>query len=208
MDCSLPGSSVYGTIPGKNPAVGCHFLLQRIVPTQGWNLHLLHWQVDSLPLSHQGSAEKLKKKKIIWIDRETFCIKFLFYVCVLGCVWLFVIPWCVAFQALLSMGFFRQEYWSRLSFPPPGDIPDLGIKPMYLMSPALAGRFITTVTPGKPSFSIENGNYFKLVYLSQSEILLWFMIRVLKSWLSCEHEILNIQYVSEISWIELKAEQM
>ena len=44
--------------PGKNPEVGCHFLLQGIFPTQGLNPHLLcllHWQVDSLPLSHLGS---------------------------------------------------------------------------------------------------------------------------------------------------------
>ena len=40
--------------PGKNTGVGCHFLLQGIFPTQGWNLCLLHWQVDSLPLSHLG----------------------------------------------------------------------------------------------------------------------------------------------------------
>ena len=39
------------------------------------------------------------------------------------------------------MGFSRQEYWSGLPFPPPGDLPDLGIKPMSLMSPALAGGF-------------------------------------------------------------------
>ena len=41
--------------PGKNTAVGCHSLLQRIFPTQGLNLHLLHWRADSLPLSLQGS---------------------------------------------------------------------------------------------------------------------------------------------------------
>ena len=41
---------------GKNTGVGCHFLLQGIFLTQGLTLHLLHWQVDSLPLSHQGSA--------------------------------------------------------------------------------------------------------------------------------------------------------
>ena len=40
---------------GKNTGVGCHFLLQGISPTQGLNLHLLHWQADSLPLSHLGS---------------------------------------------------------------------------------------------------------------------------------------------------------
>ena len=41
--------------PGKNTGVGCHFLLQRVFPTQGSNLHLWHWQAGSSPLSHQGS---------------------------------------------------------------------------------------------------------------------------------------------------------
>ena len=41
--------------PGKNTEVGCHFLLHGIIPTQGSNLSLLHWQADSPPLSHQGS---------------------------------------------------------------------------------------------------------------------------------------------------------
>ena len=41
--------------PGKDTGVGCHFLLQGIIPTQGLNPHLLHWQVDSLELCHQGS---------------------------------------------------------------------------------------------------------------------------------------------------------
>ena len=41
--------------PGKSIGVGCHFLLQGIFLTQGWNLCLLHWQVDSLPLSHLGN---------------------------------------------------------------------------------------------------------------------------------------------------------
>ena len=50
-------------------------------------------------------------------------------------------------QAPLSMGFSRQEYWSGLSFPPPGDLPDPGIKPT---SSALAGGFFTTEPPGKP----------------------------------------------------------
>ena len=49
------GSSVCGIFPGKNTGVGCHVLLQEISPTQGLNPHLLHWQVDSLPLSHLGS---------------------------------------------------------------------------------------------------------------------------------------------------------
>ena len=47
------------------------------------------------------------------------------------------ILWTVASQALLSMGFLRQGYWSRLPFPPPGDLPDQEIEPMSPVSPAL-----------------------------------------------------------------------
>ena len=48
----------------------------------------------------------------------------------------FVTPWAVACQVLLSMGFPRQEYWSGLPFPPPGDLPDPGIKLQSPVSPA------------------------------------------------------------------------
>ena len=61
-------------------------------------------------------------------------------------VQLFAIPWTIACQAPLSTGFSRQEYWSGLSWPPPGDLPNPGIKPASLMSPALAGGFLTTST--------------------------------------------------------------
>ena len=50
----------------------------------------------------------------------------------------------VAHQALLSMGFSRQEFWSGFLCPPPGDVPDPGIELTSLMSPELAGRFLTT----------------------------------------------------------------
>ena len=53
-------------------------------------------------------------------------------------------PWTVAHQAPLSMGFYRQEYWSGLLCPPPGDLPDPGIEPTSLESPALADVFFTT----------------------------------------------------------------
>ena len=59
-------------------------------------------------------------------------------------VQLFATPWTIACQAPLSMGFSRQEYWSGLPFPSPGDFPNPGIKPASRMSPALAGRFFTT----------------------------------------------------------------
>ena len=55
-------------------------------------------------------------------------------------------PWAVACQALLSVAFLREGYWSGLPFPSPGDLPNPGIK---LTSPALAGGFLTTEPPGK-----------------------------------------------------------
>ena len=57
---------------------------------------------------------------------------------------LFATPWTIEHQAPLSMGFPRQEYWSGLPLPSPGDLPDPGIEPMSLASPALAGGFFTT----------------------------------------------------------------
>ena len=66
---------------------------------------------------------------------------------VLSCfshVRLCAIPWTVTRQAPLSMGFSRQEYWSGLPCPPPGDIPEPGIEAAPLRSPALAGGFFTT----------------------------------------------------------------
>ena len=60
-------------------------------------------------------------------------------------VWLFVTPWTAACQAPLSMGFSRQEYWSGWLCPPPGDLPEPGIKPTSPVSPALAGRLFITI---------------------------------------------------------------
>ena len=61
-------------------------------------------------------------------------------------VWVFVTLWIVVCQIPLSMRFSRQEYWHGLPFPSPGDLPDPGIKPAHLVSPALAGMFFTTST--------------------------------------------------------------
>ena len=69
------------------------------------------------------------------------------HVCVLShfcCVQLCAVIWTVSHQAPLSMGFSRQEYWSGFSCPPPGDLPDSGVEPESLTSPALAGLFFTT----------------------------------------------------------------
>ena len=64
---------------------------------------------------------------------------------------LFATLWTVAYQAPLSIGFSRQEYWSGLPYPAPGDLPDPGIKPVSLTAPALLGRFFATSAPGKPT---------------------------------------------------------
>ena len=76
-----------------------------------------------------------------------------------------VTPWTVARQAPLSMGFSRQEYWSGVPFPPPGDLSDPRIKPMApVVSPASQEmqemhhrRFFTAEPPGKP----ESYNFLK-----------------------------------------------
>ena len=60
---------------------------------------------------------------------------------------LFATPWTIAHQAPPSMGFSRQEYWSGLPFPSPGDLPDPGIQPT---SPALEADALTSEPPGKP----------------------------------------------------------
>ena len=74
------------------------------------------------------------------------------YVCYsLSRVQLFATPWIVALQAPLPMGFSREEYCSGLSFHPPGDLPDPGIK---LTSSALAGGFFTSEPPGKPMLKL------------------------------------------------------
>ena len=78
---------------------------------------------------------------------------------VLSHVQLFVTPRTVAHRDSLSMGFSRQKYWSGLPFPPPGDLPDLGIEPKSPASPALGGGFFTTETLGKPQQSDLLCNY-------------------------------------------------
>ena len=100
----------------------------------------------------------------------------LLYMCVCMCVCLYVLSCMHAFllshshrdwlsdrlmacsppgQAPLSMGFSRQEYWSGLPCPPPGDLPNPGIKPASLMSPALVGTSLPSAPPGKPHTYIK-----------------------------------------------------
>ena len=78
---------------------------------------------------------------LILIYYKKMLVKVFVVIGSLSHVQLFVTPWTVALQALLSMGFARQEYWREFLFSSPGHLPDPGIEPA---SPALAGRFFIT----------------------------------------------------------------
>ena len=70
----------------------------------------------------------------------------------------FVTPWAVARQAPLSMGFSRQEHWSGLPFPSPGNLPHQETEPTSLLSSALAGGCFTIAPPGKPLHLLQCTN--------------------------------------------------
>ena len=91
-------------------------------------------------------------------------------------VWLFATLWIVACQAPLSLGLFRQEYWSGLPCPPSGDLLDPGIEPTSLTSPALEGEFFTTSTTWETKelpYTFPNAAPFYI--LSNSAQGLWFL---------------------------------
>ena len=75
-------------------------------------------------------------------------------VLVISCVQLLANLWTVAHQAPLSMGSYRQEYWSGLPFPPPGDLPNPGIKPVSPASSTLQVDSLPAELSGKPILSV------------------------------------------------------
>ena len=75
-------------------------------------------------------------------------------------VQLFATPWTVAHQAPLSLGFSRQEYWSGLPCPPPGDLPDPGIKLVSFTSPALAGGSFTTSATWEAQAKLHSSYFY------------------------------------------------
>ena len=108
-------------LPGKNTGVGCHFLLQGIFPTQGSNPHLL-LRRQILYAKPLGDPQVQKNEigpflyNILLFSHQVMSDSF-------------VTPWTVACQLPLSIGFPRQEDWSGLPFPSPGDLPDPGSNP-------------------------------------------------------------------------------
>ena len=95
-------------------------------------LHFLWWYIISCAVTHNTHSQI--PHHIKWSEVAQSCLTLCNPVN------------CIAHQAPLSMGFSRQEYWSGLPFPPPGDLPDPGIEPR---SPALQADALTSEPPGK-----------------------------------------------------------
>ena len=87
-----------------------------------------------------------------------------------SCVQLFATPWTAACQASLSMGFSRQEYWSGLPCPSPGDIPNPGNEPVTLKS-ALAGRIFITSATWEPQLSHQYRTTGKTIALTTRNLI-------------------------------------
>ena len=129
MDCSPPGSFVHGILQASIVEwVAIPFSRGSSQPRDQTQVSC----IAGLPSEPPGKYNFRKKKSVK----------------LLSCVRLFVTPWTAARQVPLSMGFSRQEYWSRLPFPSPGDLPDPGIEPR---SPALWADALTSEPSGKPS---------------------------------------------------------
>ena len=106
---------------------------------------------QGLELSHEGLALRKRKKELPVV---CMCVCVCVCVCMLSRVRLIVTPWIVAHQDPQSMGLSRQEYWSGLPFPPPGDLPHPGFETESLLSPSLADRFFTPEPFGKTQLPI------------------------------------------------------
>ena len=128
------------------------FLLQGIFATQGSNLGLLHCRqilelpgkskVHDLSLWYEGVLGPKTVPLMNHCPQIPTIKVFGANTCMLSQVRLLATPWTIAFQAPLSVGVFRQEYWGRLPFSPLGDLPDPGIELVSSKSPVLAGCFL------------------------------------------------------------------
>ena len=121
------------------------------------------WTLATLASSHQVSGREVFVDSIMYsfiqqIYQQTLRCAFFQALAkmfsVHSCVQLFASPGLQSTRLLCPWNFPGQEYWNRLPFPPPGDLPDPGIKPTSLASPALAGGFFTAAPSGKPGKNV------------------------------------------------------
>ena len=145
---ALPGTPLFWTMgsrPGSLPEGG-------VYPDHPWKGGLATFRL--LPGSGGDCSTCLSSsRRLAWLavipwsprqqERASFNVQ-MFVLSHFSRVWCSVTPWTMATQAPPSMGFPKQEYWNELSFPSPGDLPNPGIEPESLLSPALAGGFLTT----------------------------------------------------------------
>ena len=124
--------------------------------TQGRTAHLILNHLSRIPLK-QASEEAAQRFHLRETQSSHICISIKYQS--LSHVRLFVTPWTVAHQSPLFMGFSRQEYWSGLPCPLPGDLPNPWVEPLSPVSPAFAGIFFTTEPPGKYSQDIDLDYY-------------------------------------------------
>ena len=134
MNCSPLGSSVHGISQAR----------------------ILEWV--AIPFS-RGSSRTRDQTQVSfiasslftdWATREALYVSCACMLSCFSCVWLFATLWTIACQAALAMGRSRQEYWSWLPCPPPGDLPNPGIKPTSPASPALQVGSLLLSHQGKP----------------------------------------------------------
>ena len=105
-------------------------------------------------------------------------------------VWFFATLCTMGRQAPLSIGFFKQEYWSGLPFPSPGDLPGPGIEPT---SPTLTGRFFTTESLGKSLFSLKW--HQSLLKKGLFFFFFWGWVEIMNIWIKK-----NLHSASVVSW--------
>ena len=135
----------HSALPGTSPAVTNTIHLQRhnkpMYHRKHRRIETHHLKTHVAPEMWLSSTSKylLKLYEVKWKCQS------------LSCVPLFVTPWTIAHQALLSMELSRQEYWSRLPFPSPGDLPNPGTE---FRSPALQGDSL----PFEPYYLLKRGS--------------------------------------------------
>ena len=127
--------------------------------TSGYILKKIESRILKI-LCYCGNTQRWKQPR--WKERKKWRRS------VMSDVWLFVTPWTVAYQAPLSMGFSRQEFWSGLPFPSPGDLPDPGIEPW---SPSLQAGVLPSEPPGSPVVCIHRWVHEHRVVCAYSGLL-------------------------------------